>query len=152
MDTHLAARLKELAAAAEPPAVRAGAIADLIRRTTSARWVGVYRVADGMVINEAWSGPAAPAHPVFPATRGLTAHAVRTGAVALSNDVAGDPRYLTNQADSGSELIVPVVADGEVIGTLDIEYGAVGAFRGADIDRYEQLVPALRALWRSDVH
>lgn len=147
MDDSLLARLDKLATAAEPRTARSRAVAVLIRVATSARWVGVYRVADGMVINEGWSGPAAPAHPVFPATQGLTSHAVRTRAVALSNDLANDPRYLANQEDSGSELIVPVVADGEVVGTLDIEGAAVGAFTGTDIARYEYLTPGLRALW-----
>ena len=128
---------------------RARAGADVIRHATAARWVGIYAVADGTVTNLGWSGPAPPAHPVFPVDQGLTSHAVRSRAVAVSNDVAGDPRYLTNQDDSGSDLIVPVVASGRVIGTLDVESDAVGAFGGADIARYESLARALVALWTS---
>jgi hypothetical protein len=73
-------------------------------------WIGIYTVADGLVTKRrlGWSGPGAPAHPVFAATKGLTGHAVRAGAMAVSNNVAAEPRYLTNQEDSGSELIVPV--------------------------------------------
>jgi putative methionine-R-sulfoxide reductase with GAF domain len=77
----------------------------------------------------------------------VTAHALRTRAVAVSNDVARDPRYLTNQDDSGSELIVPVVYGDQVVGTLDVESGGTGAFSGAAIDRYEKLAEALHALW-----
>jgi len=128
-------------------AQRANVVADLIRRGTGARWVGVYSVAGGVVTNEAWSGPAAPAHPTFPVTQGLTGHAVRTGSIAMSNDVGADPRYLINQDDSGSELIVPVLADGRVVGTLDIESDTVGRFGGAEIARYESLAAALRPLW-----
>jgi len=46
-----------------------------------------------------------PAYPSFAATEGLTAHAARTGAPALSNDASCDPRYLANQDNSGSELV-----------------------------------------------
>jgi putative methionine-R-sulfoxide reductase with GAF domain len=73
--------------------------------------VGIYTVAAGTVSNEAWSGTGPPAHPTFPATEGLTAHAIAARAVALSNDVAADPRYLTNQADTGSELIIPIFTE-----------------------------------------
>jgi hypothetical protein len=36
-------------------------------------------------------------------------------------------RYLVNQTDSGSELILPVLRDGHVVGTVDIESNEVGA-------------------------
>jgi L-methionine (R)-S-oxide reductase len=131
------------------PGGRAAAVAAVIREASAARWVGVYTVAKGMVTCEGWSGPGAPAYPSFPVTEGLTAHAIRTRSVALSNDVSRDPRYLANQDDSGSELIVPVVADGEVIGTLDVESDRTGAFDGASIARYERLAESLRPLWGS---
>jgi putative methionine-R-sulfoxide reductase with GAF domain len=76
-----------------------------------------------------------------------TAHAITARAVAVSNDVERDPRYLTNQQDSGSELIVAILAIGRVVGTLDIEDDEVGAFDGAAIARYESVAGrAARAL------
>lgn len=143
------ARLAEIALSDQPRASRAHAAAELIRGASGARWVGVYSVADDMATNEAWSGPGAPAHPTFPVTEGLTGHAVRTNSVALSNDVGRDPRYLVNQDDSGSELIVPVILAGRSVGTLDIESDTVGAFDGAEITQYEEAAAALRPLWAS---
>jgi putative methionine-R-sulfoxide reductase with GAF domain len=61
--------------------------------------------------------------------------------------VARDPRYLTNQDDSGSELIVPVVSADRVVGTLDVEEGEVGAFDQADVNLFEMLADTLRPLW-----
>jgi len=130
-------------------AARAAAVAQRIAVVTGARWVGIYSVADGLVRNEAWHGPAAPAHPTFSVDDGLTSHAIRTSSVVVSNDVAADPRYLTNQGDSGSELIVPVVADGRVVGTLDVESDQVGAFDGERILLFQQLAGPLAALWRA---
>src|SRR5262249_10302667 len=121
--------------------------ARLIREASGARWVGIYTVANGFVSNEAWSGPGAPAHPTFPVTQGLTGHAVRAAAVAVSNDVLLDPRYLTNQDGSGSELIVPILVAGKVVGTLDIESDTIGAFGGAEIARYEEIAARLCPLW-----
>ena len=128
MDKAVIGRLGVIAAGKGSREERAARAADQVRRATGARWVGIYTVASAMVTCDGWSGPGAPAHPSFAATEGLTAHAVRAGAVALSNDVSRDPRYLANQADSGSELIVPVLADGHVIGPLDVESDRTGAF------------------------
>jgi L-methionine (R)-S-oxide reductase len=148
VDESVLIRLKEIVTADDTRVTRARAAVELIRHTGRARWVGIYTVTDGTVANEAWSGPAAPAHPTFPATRGLTSHAIRAHAVAVSNDVSRDPRYLANQDDSGSELIVPVLDDLDVVGTLDIESGTVGAFDGRQIAWYELLAKALQPLWK----
>jgi L-methionine (R)-S-oxide reductase len=147
MDESVIGQLVVIAAGDRPREERAARAADLVRRAAGARWVGVYTVAGAMVTCDGWSGPGAPAHPSFAVTEGLTAHAVRAGAVALSNDVSRDLRYLANQADSGSELIVPVLADGHVIGTLDVESDRTGAFDGSAILDYERLAVALRPLW-----
>jgi putative methionine-R-sulfoxide reductase with GAF domain len=60
--------------------------------------------------------------------------------------VTRDSRYLANQGDSGSELIVPILADGRVTGTLDVESDRIGAFWASSILYYEQLAEALRPL------
>jgi putative methionine-R-sulfoxide reductase with GAF domain len=91
--------------------------------------------------------PGPPAFPTFPREKGLTAHALRARAPALSNDVANDPRYLANQDDSGSELIVPVMREGHVVGTVDVESDKVGAFDGALIAEHQRCAEALAVLW-----
>ena len=52
-----------------------------------------------------------------------------------------------DQEDSGSELMVPIVAGRRVAGTLDVESGGSGAFSGSSIADYERLADALRPLW-----
>jgi GAF domain-containing protein len=147
VDRTVLRRLAEIVQSDQPRAPRAKAAAELIRGVITARWVGIYSVVNDTVTNEAWSGPAAPAYPTFPVTEGLTGHALRTRSVALSNDVAHDPRYLVNQDDSGSELIVPVMLAGRSVGTLDTESDAIGAFGGAEITQCEDLAAALQSLW-----
>lgn len=126
----------------------AAELAELIRGASGRRWVGIYRVTPTEVRNLAWSGPAPPAHPVFPASRGLTAAAIRSRATVCSNDVASDTRYLTNQATTGSELIVPILLDDEVVGTLDIEEGFADAFTPEDVELFEQIAYELSPLYR----
>jgi len=147
MDDSVLARLGTVAAGKGSRQERAARAADLVRQASGARWVGIYSVTGAVVACDAWSGPGAPAHPSFAVTVGLTAHAIRAGVLAVSNDVARDPRYLANQEDSGSELIVPVWAGGRVAGTLDVESDRTGAFTGSDIVDCERMAGALRPLW-----
>jgi putative methionine-R-sulfoxide reductase with GAF domain len=111
---------------------RAKQIAELIGAGTGRRCVGVYEVTASEVVNLAWSGPAPPAHPRFPAEQGLTGAAIRARATVVSNDVARDPRYLTTLASTGSEMIVPVFVGGRVVGTLDVDDEIPDAFSGDD--------------------
>ena len=73
--------------------------------------------------------------------------AYRKLARELHPDVSADPRYLTNQDDSGSELSAPVVIRGEVMGTLDVEHERTDAFHHDDVLLFERLAQALRPLW-----
>src|SRR5215510_4533909 len=147
MDETLLGRIRAVTSSGAPRPARAKAAVEAIHAATGARWVGIYTVADRLVGNEAWSGPSAPAHPTFSVSQGLTGHAIATGAIAVSNGVEHDPRYLTIQDASGSELIIPIVTRGRVVGTLDIEDHEIGAFDGAAITRYEALARALCDLW-----
>jgi len=147
MDAEFFKRIAAVVADPGERSKRAQGAADLIRHATAQRWVGIYTVTDTTVVNEAWSGPGPPAFPTFPRESGLTGHALRARAPALSNDVAKDPRYLANQDDSGSELIFPVVHDGRVVGTLDLESDEIGAFDGTSIAHLELFARVLSALW-----
>jgi putative methionine-R-sulfoxide reductase with GAF domain len=148
VDSDLAEAVRAEAGAAGLPERRAQRVAELIRIRTRRRWVGIYRVEGDEVANLAWSGPAPPAHPRFPIDRGLTGAAIESGRSVLSNDVANDPRYLTALGSTGSELIVPVLVDGRVVGTLDVEDERTDAFDEDDRVLFEQLAEMLRGLYR----
>ena len=130
-----------------PREERSQEIATLIRTATGRRWVGVYEVTRTEVVNLAWSGPTAPAHPRFPIERGLTAAAISTREIVVSNDVARDPRYLTALASTGSELIVPIIVGDRVVGTLDVEDERTDAFGAEDRRLFERLAAEMRPLY-----
>lgn len=146
MNDSVIARLGAIATGEGSRDDRAVEAVRLVRQATGARWAGIYTVTD-MVTCDGRSGPDAPAHPSFAVTEELTAHAIRTGALALSNDMSRDPRYLANQEDSGSELIAPVLANGRLAGTLDVESDRSGVISGSFILDYVRLADALRSLW-----
>jgi L-methionine (R)-S-oxide reductase len=147
-DADLVDDVRRRAGADGPVEDRASQAAELIRTRTGRRWVGIYRVAESEVRNLAWSGPAPPAYPNFPIEEGLTGAAIRSRRTIVSNDVASDSRYLTNQKSTGSELIVPVLLDRTVVGTLDVEDARTDAFDEEDQSLFEGLAAALTDLYR----
>ena len=147
MTAELIDAVRTAAASHRPRSERAQRIADLVRDATGRRWVGVYEVTDAEVVNVAWSGPAPPAHPRFPVGQGLAGAAIDSRETVVSNDVARDPRYLTALASTGSELIVPVIVGGVVVGTLDVEDERTGAFSDDDRRSFERVGGELGPLY-----
>jgi uncharacterized protein (TIGR00290 family) len=142
LHTHLASN--------EPREVRAGRIAEAIRVSGPYRWVGLYDVdhTRGLVSNISWSGPDAPAHPIFAISEGLTARAIATAKSVNVGNVAADSDYLTALGTTQSEIIVPVVDDsGRVVGTIDVESEKRDAFDEQAQRTLEEYSQALRPLW-----
>ncbi len=141
--------IAEILGRTDDHAAKASHTAEVIRRAGGHRWVGIYGVADQMVVNLAWSGPGPPAYPVFSVTEGLTSTAVTTRATVVVGDVAADERYLQALGDTRSEIIVPVLdpRDGSVVGTLDVESQRRAAFGPADQLLLERAAAALLPLW-----
>jgi GAF domain-containing protein len=59
----------------------------------------------------------------IPIERGIMGAAARAGETILVNDVANDPRYLATPGSKGiySELAVPILLGGRVLGVLNVE-------------------------------
>jgi len=116
-------------------AAAAALFAEAIRAAGPYRWVGLYDVTPDEIAIITYSGPAPPAYPTFPVTKGLSGEAVRSRRTVVSNDVSRDTRYLTNLETTGSEMIVPILApDGHVVGTIDVENDELDAFSDLDVD------------------
>jgi|SRR5579863_1575911 len=126
-------------------------IADLIRQSGNHRWVGLYEVdaTAAEVRNLVFSGPGAPAHPVFPLHQGLTGAALREKRTVNAGDVAADPRYLTAFGTTRSEIIVPVFdrATNAVVGTIDVESEQLHAFSDEDQIFLEDCSEAIGSFW-----
>jgi diguanylate cyclase (GGDEF)-like protein/PAS domain S-box-containing protein len=65
--------------------------------------------------------------------RGIIGRVVRTGEAAYVSDVTTDPDYLSASPDVTSEIAVPLVADGETVGVLNIESTAEAPLTPADL-------------------
>jgi sigma-B regulation protein RsbU (phosphoserine phosphatase) len=72
-------------------------------------------------------------HTVVPAQkisldRGLVGAAVRERKIVYAPDVRKDPRYLMMNPESRSEMVVPLIYKGTIIGVLDLEHTRVNYF------------------------
>jgi len=63
---------------------------------------------------------------------GVTGYVAATGKSYLCRDATQDPLYLEGAADARSSLTVPLVVQGKVIGTLNVESAKVDAFDHRD--------------------
>ena len=142
------AAIAETAVSADHREHRAAAIAEIVRRSGDYRWVGIYDVGDEEIAIVAWSGSGPPSYPRFPRTQGLSGAAAASGETVVVDDVASDPRYLEAFGDTRAEIIVPVLVDGIVRGTVDVESAIADAFGRADRAFLEQCAEAALPLWR----
>ena len=142
-------QIRMTAASGGDRAIRAGRLAEMIRKLGDYRWVGVYDVDEETVSIVGWSGPFAPEHPTFAIGEGLTGAAIREKRAINAGDVRSDPRYLATFGTTLSEMIVPVLAPGggRVIGTVDVESDRANAFGPPDQHMIEQCAQAALPLW-----
>jgi putative methionine-R-sulfoxide reductase with GAF domain len=149
----LADELQAILALNEDRITKAKRIAEAIREAGAYRWVGIYdvNVRPGTVSNISWSGPNAPAYPVFPITKGLTSRAITSRKTVNVGNVASDSSYLTALDSTRAEIIVPVLDDtgDHVIGTIDVESEQLNAFDSGAQALLEESAKVLTKFWTS---
>lgn len=143
--------LQTILALNEDRITKARRIAAAIRKAGAYRWVGIYDVnaRPGTVSNIAWSGPNAPAYPVFPITNGLTSRAITTRKTVNVGDVASDSSYLIALDSTRAEIIVPILDEtgDHVIGTIDVESEHLDAFDSGAQALLEESANVLAKFW-----
>ena len=106
-------------------------------------WVGVYRLDGRELALEAYAGPAATEHTRIPLERGLCGRAARDGVTVIVDDVRSSPEYLACFLSTRSEIVVPVRADGRVVGEIDIDSDRVAGFDATDRKLLEEVAARL---------
>ena len=72
-------------------------------------------------------------HVRIPVSEGICGAAVALGESVIVDDVHADPRYLSCSIETKSEIVVPIYANGRIIGEVDIDSHNPAAF--TDLDR-----------------
>jgi GAF domain-containing protein len=107
-------------------------------------WVGVYMIEGGdMLALKAWDGPAATEHVRIPIGQGICGLAAREAKTVIVDDVNKDPRYLACFLNTRSEIVVPIFANGKVVGEIDIDSDRSAAFTRADQELLETVAVEL---------
>jgi L-methionine (R)-S-oxide reductase len=97
-------------------------------------WTGFYMLdpADPeMLVLGPFVGDPTP-HIRIPVNQGICGAAVASGETVIVDDVGSDPRYLSCSIETKSEIVVPIYANGKVVGEIDIDSHDPAAFREDD--------------------
>jgi GAF domain-containing protein len=111
-------------------------------------WIGISwvdREADELVLGP-WIGPEATEHTRIPIGVGICGAAAASGQTEIVADVDADPRYLACFTSTRSEIVVPIFADGQVIGEIDIDGSDTGAYDETDARFLEEVAALLAPL------
>lgn len=110
-------------------------------------WVGFYWVAGDDLVLGAWDGPEATEHVRIPIGEGICGLAARTRETVVVYDVNAREDYLACFPYTRSEIVVPILRDGEAIGEIDIDGDEKGAFGEDDRNELERLAEAVAELY-----
>ncbi len=140
-------RLDSALGAARGKAAREAIVRLLNSTIPSYSWVGIYMVEGKDLVLDAWSGPAATEHTKIPIGQGVCGFAAKAGKTEIVSDVSKDPRYLQCFLSTKSEIVVPILNQGSVVGEIDIDGDQLDAFSSLDREFLEAVARKASALW-----
>jgi L-methionine (R)-S-oxide reductase len=106
-------------------------------------WAGFYRLLDDELVLGPFQGKAACIRIAM--GKGVCGTAAATRETQLVADVHAFPGHIACDAASRSELVVPIVRDGRVLGVLDLDSPEVARFDAEDAAGCEALAVLLAA-------
>ena len=104
-------------------------------------WAGFYFMRGGELVLGPFQGK--PACVRIAVGKGVCGTAVATRSTMLVEDVHAFPGHIACDAASNSELVVPMISNGQVVGVLDLDSPQLRRFDGVDQRGVEQLVAFL---------
>lgn len=104
-------------------------------------WSGFYRLIEGELVLGPFQGKAACIR--IPLGKGVCGTAAAERRTQLVEDVHAFPGHIACDAASRSELVVPIVHDGALLGVLDLDSPSPARFDAEDARGCEQLMALL---------
>jgi L-methionine (R)-S-oxide reductase len=95
-------------------------------------WAGFYRNLGGELVLGPFQGRAACIR--IPFGKGVCGAAAASLEPQLVEDVEAFPGHIACDSASRSELVVPLIHEGELIGVIDLDSPRVGRFDAADLE------------------
>lgn len=121
----------EIARQSDVPRVLEAAVTGLKRSLPGYDWVGVYLLDGNELVLGPFAGRPSP-HTRIPLGRGICGAAAAEKATIVVDDVNTDTRYLACSPDTRSEIVVPILRNGEVLGEIDVDSDRLAAFGERD--------------------
>lgn len=103
-------------------------VARVLNDVPSYSWVGVYQLEGNDLVLRAWAGPQATVHTRIPIGKGVCGWAARSGRTEIVSDVSKDSRYIECFTNTKSEIVVPVLLGGKLVGEIDIDGSLLNAY------------------------
>jgi GAF domain-containing protein len=114
----------------DPIANMANAAAVIFETLPDVNWVGFYRNVGGELVLGPFQGRPACIRIKF--GEGVCGVAAETRQVQRVEDVHAFPGHIACDSASNSEIVVPLIRDGELLGVLDIDSPKTGRFSEED--------------------
>jgi L-methionine (R)-S-oxide reductase len=117
-------------------------VAILKERIQDYTWVGVYQLHDNELVLGPFLGKPSP-HTRIPLGRGICGAAATARQTIVVDDVNSDERYLACSLETRSEIVVPVMRNGDVLAEIDIDSDRPAAFGRQDRELLEAAAAVL---------
>lgn len=105
-------------------------------------WAGIYLLDGNELVLGPFLGKPSP-HTRIPLGRGICGAAAAEKATIVVDDVNADPRYLACSTETRSEIVVPIMRGGDVLGEIDVDSDRPAAFGAADRELLESIASLL---------
>jgi GAF domain-containing protein len=131
--------------AGEPDAIAnmANVSALLMQVLPDLNWAGFYRNVGGELVLGPFHGKVACVR--IPFGKGVCGAAVASGEAQVVEDVLAFPGHIACDAASRSELVMPILHQGELLAVLDLDSPSLGRFDADDAAGCEALMRILAA-------
>ena len=121
----------------------ANAAALLYHTLDGLNWAGFYLLEGDTLVLGPFQGR--PACIEIPVGRGVCGTAVAEGKTQLIPDVHQFPGHIACDSASNAEIVVPIRADGKIVGVLDLDSPYIGRFTKEDQAGLEAFVRVLES-------
>ena len=137
----LAQQVESLIEGENNPTGQLANAAALIHETMGFFWTGFYMIDGDILKLGPFQGPVACYEIGF--GKGVCGSAWKEGRTLVVKDVEEFPGHIACSSLSRSEIVVPVIKEGKIIGVLDIDSKETGTFDQTDKDYLESAMKIL---------
>lgn len=123
-------QVRSLVAGESDPVANLANAAAAIHGTFAFWWTGFYLVKDGLLVLGPFQGPVACTR--IPSGKGVCGTAWARRETVIVPDVEEFPGHIACSSASRSEIVVPLLRDGNVLGVLDIDSRELATFDAED--------------------